>query len=64
MRWTTANGAGILDSIAADKKKGKISETRFKGLGEMSPAQLRETTMNPDTRRLIRLTIDKAEKDT
>ncbi len=49
---------GILNRIQAEKKKGKISVTRFKGLGEMNPLQLRETTMAPDTRRLIRLTID------
>ncbi len=48
---------GILDRIAAEKLKGKISVTRFKGLGEMSPTQLRETTMNRDTRRLVQLTI-------
>ncbi len=53
---------GILDSVAAEGKKGKISETRFKGLGEMSPGQLRETTMNPDTRRLIRLTVNANDK--
>jgi topoisomerase-4 subunit B len=56
---------GILDRIAAEKLKGKVNVQRFKGLGEMNPLQLRETTMVPDTRRLVRLTlgsIDKTEK--
>ena len=56
---------GRLDQIAAEKIKGKVSVTRFKGLGEMSPSQLRVTTMSPDTRRMIRLTIsarDQTEK--
>jgi topoisomerase-4 subunit B len=48
----------VLDAIAAEKKKGKITETRFKGLGEMNPLQLRESTIDPDTRRLVQLTID------
>lgn len=48
---------GILDRIAAEKKKGKVNVTRFKGLGEMNPIQLRETTMDPDTRRLVQLTL-------
>ncbi len=48
---------GILDRIAAENIKGKVSVTRFKGLGEMSPLQLRETTMNRDTRRLVQLTV-------
>jgi len=52
-----AEKQGILDRIAAEKKRGKISVTRFKGLGEMNPLQLRETTMDPDTRRLARLSI-------
>ena len=47
----------LLDRIARDKIKGQISVTRFKGLGEMNPQQLRESTMHPDTRRLVQLTI-------
>ncbi len=54
----------ILDVIAAEKKKGKIVETRFKGLGEMNPLQLRESTIDPDTRRLVQLTIDSESKTT
>ncbi len=53
-----AERQGVLDRIAAEKKKGKVSVTRFKGLGEMNPLQLRETTMAPDTRRLVQLTLD------
>lgn len=49
---------GVLDRIAAEKKPGKVNVQRFKGLGEMNPMQLRDTTMNPDTRRLVQLTID------
>jgi topoisomerase-4 subunit B len=52
-----AERAGILDRIAAEKRKGKVQVTRFKGLGEMNPLQLRETAIAPDTRRLVRLTI-------
>ncbi|ACA88446.1 DNA topoisomerase IV, B subunit [Shewanella woodyi ATCC 51908] len=52
---------GILDRITAEKKKGKVQVTRFKGLGEMNPLQLRETTMDPNTRRLVQLTIDDVE---
>ncbi|GAA4882078.1 DNA topoisomerase IV subunit B [Ferrimonas pelagia] len=52
---------GILDRLAAEKKRGKIQVTRFKGLGEMNPGQLRETTMDPNTRRLVQLTVDDAE---
>ncbi len=48
---------GILDGLEAEKKSGKVSVQRFKGLGEMNPSQLRETTMAPDTRRLIQLTL-------
>ncbi len=53
---------GILDRIAAEKIKGKVHVQRFKGLGEMNPLQLRETTLAPDTRRLVRLTIDDAQQ--
>jgi topoisomerase-4 subunit B len=48
----------LLDRIEAEKKTGKVTVTRFKGLGEMNPAQLRETTMARETRRLVQLTID------
>jgi len=49
---------GRLDQIQAEGIRGKPVITRFKGLGEMSPLQLRETTMAPDTRRLVQLTVD------
>ena len=52
----------ILDRIEAEKKKGKIAVTRFKGLGEMDPAQLRETTMARETRRLVQLTVAPKDK--
>ena len=49
---------GILDRLEAEKKRSKINVQRFKGLGEMNPLQLRETTIDPNTRRLVQLTID------
>ena len=52
---------GILDRIAAEKIRGKVNVTRFKGLGEMNPMQLRVTTLSPDTRRLVRLVIGKGD---
>ncbi len=57
-----AERQGILDRVAAEKRKGKISITRFKGLGEMNPLQLRETSMAPDTRRLLQLTIEEGDQ--
>ena len=53
-----AEKQGVLDRIAAEKLKGKVNVIRFKGLGEMNPQQLRVTTISPDTRRLVQLTIE------
>jgi len=53
-----AEKQGVLDRIAAEKIKGKVNVIRFKGLGEMNPLQLRETTISPDTRRLVQLVVE------
>jgi len=53
---------GVLDRIKAEKKKGKVMVQRFKGLGEMNPLQLRETTMDPDTRRLVQLNLGEGNR--
>ena len=56
-----AEKQGVLDRIVAEKIKGKVMVQRFKGLGEMNPIQLRETTIAPETRRLVQLTIDSGD---
>ena len=57
-----AERQGILDRIQAEGKRGKVNVQRFKGLGEMNPLQLRETTMDPDTRRLVQLTLEPGDE--
>ena len=57
-----AEKKGVLDRIEAEKIRGKVSVQRFKGLGEMNPLQLRETTIAPDTRRLVRLTVEENDE--
>jgi len=47
-----------LERIQREKIRGAVSVTRFKGLGEMNPSQLRESTIHPDTRRLVQLTVE------
>ena len=47
-----------LDRIEREKIRGQVNVTRFKGLGEMNPSQLRESAVHPDTRRLVQLTND------
>jgi topoisomerase-4 subunit B len=53
-----AERQGVLDRIEAERLPGKVQVTRFKGLGEMNPIQLRDTTMSPQTRRLVQLSLE------
>ncbi len=53
---------GVLDRIEAEKICGKVNVQRFKGLGEMNPMQLRETTIAPDTRHLVCLTVEQDDE--
>ena len=48
----------LLEKIEREKIRGQVHVTRFKGLGEMNPSQLRESTMHVNTRRLVQLTVD------
>ena len=52
----------LLEKIGREKIKGQVNVTRFKGLGEMNPEQLRESAIHPDTRRLVQLTVDDGEQ--
>ncbi|HEX7338914.1 MAG TPA: DNA topoisomerase IV subunit B [Rhodanobacteraceae bacterium] len=53
--------SSLLARIEREKMKGAVHTTRFKGLGEMNPSQLRESTIHPDTRRLVQLTVEDGE---
>jgi topoisomerase IV subunit B len=57
-----AERRGVLHRIEAENLKGKVTVTRFKGLGEMSALQLRDTTMAPETRRLVQLTLTEGDQ--
>ena len=62
-RSMTTERDQMLKKIEKENSRTKPSVTRFKGLGEMNPSQLRETTIDPRTRRLVQLTIEAAGRD-
>jgi topoisomerase-4 subunit B len=53
-----AEKTALMERLVREKVRGTPSVLRFKGLGEMNPKQLRESTMHPDTRRLVQVTLD------
>lgn len=52
----------LIEKIQREKTKGAVNVTRFKGLGEMNASQLRESTIHPDTRRLVQLTVEDGDQ--
>ena len=62
MQSTSRKKQGILDRLQTEKARSQPIVQRFKGLGEMNALQLRETTMAPDTRKLVRLTMNEPSK--